>query len=170
MECSSCSDAGNDYSWWHASCAGFSRLPANSLRDCEFKCPACIIRCGFKGDLELGDSGLTTVSSNDSNDKNILEGIERIRNVVKSLVVDMAVMKIRFESVTFTGAQVAEQITKVSTVVAQQEKSWAKVASGGSKGRTIDNNVLATEVARKVNKEITESKKSDLDRLNRRKN
>ena len=141
-----------------------------SLRVCEFKCPVCIIRCGFKGDLELGDSGLTTVSSNDNNDKNVLEGIERISIVVKSLVGDMADMKNRFESVTFTGAQVAEQITKVSTVVAQQEKSWAEVASGGSKGRNLDNNVLATEVARKVNKEITESKKSDLDRINRGKN
>ena len=46
-----------------------------SLRVCEFKCPVCIIRCGFKGDLELGDSGLTTVSVNDKNDKNVLEGI-----------------------------------------------------------------------------------------------
>ena len=35
---------------------------------------------------------------------------------------------------------------------------------------TIDNNVLATEVARKVNKEITEIKESDLDRLSRGKN
>jgi len=41
-------------------------------------------------------------------------------------------MENRFESVAFTGAQVAKQITKVSTVVAQQEKSWAEVASGGS--------------------------------------
>ena len=66
VECSSCSDARNDFSWWQTSCAGFSRLSATSLRDSEFKCPVCIIRCGFKGDLELGDSGLTTVSSNDS--------------------------------------------------------------------------------------------------------
>ena len=51
--------------------------------------------------------------------------------------------------------------------MAQQAKSWAEVASRGSKRRTLDNNVLATEVTRKVNKEITESKKSDLDRLNR---
>ena len=71
----------------------------------------------------------------------------------------MADMKNRFESVAFTGVQIAEHITKVSKVVAQQEKSWAEVARGGSKGRTIDNNVLATEVARKVNNEITVSKK-----------
>ena len=38
-------------------------------------------------------------------------------------------------------------------------KSWAEVVSGGSKERTLDNNVLITKVARKVNKEITESKK-----------
>ena len=43
VECSSCSNAGNDFSWWHASCAGFSKLSATSLRDCEFKCPVCII-------------------------------------------------------------------------------------------------------------------------------
>ena len=42
-------------------------------------------------------------------------------------------------------------------------KSWAEVASEGSKGKNLDKNVLATEVARKVNKEITDSKKSDLD-------
>ena len=51
--------------------------------------------------------------------------------------------------------------------MAQQEKTWAEVAYGGSKGRTLDKNVLATELARNVNKEITQSKKSDLDRLNR---
>ena len=76
-------------------------------------------RC--KGDLELGDSGLTTVSSNDNNKKNVLEGTQRISNVVKSLVGDMAVMKSRFDSVAFTGSQVAEQIIKVSTVMAQQK-------------------------------------------------
>ena len=104
-------------------------MQVSFLRDYEFKCPVCIIRCGFKGDLELGDRWLTTVSSNDNNDKNVLEGIERISIVVKSLVGNMADMKNRFESVAFTGAQVAEQITKVSTVVVQQEKSWAEVAS-----------------------------------------
>ena len=57
-----------------------------------------------------------------------------------------------------TGAKITKIITKVNTVVAQQEKSWAKVASRGSKGKTLDNNVLATEVAKKVNKEITETK------------
>ena len=107
-----------------------------------------------------------TVSSNDNKDKNVLEVTERISIVVKSLVGNMADMKNRFESVAYTGAKVVEQIIKVGTVVAQQEKSWAEVASGGSKGRNLDNNVLATEVARKVNKEITESKKSDLNRLN----
>ena len=48
------------------------------------------------------------MSSNDNNDKNVLKGIERISIVVKSLVDDTADMKNRFESVTFTGAQVAE--------------------------------------------------------------
>ena len=33
--------------------------------------------------------------------------------------------------------------------------------------RTLDNNVLATKVAKKVNKERTESKSNDFDRLNR---
>ena len=50
VESSSCNDAGDDFSWWHASCAGFLRLSATSLRNCEFKCPVCIIRCGFNGD------------------------------------------------------------------------------------------------------------------------
>ena len=45
---------------------------------------------------------------------------------MKSLVSDMADMKKQFESVASTGAQVAKQITKVSTVAAQQETSWAK--------------------------------------------
>ena len=112
---------------------------------------------------------LTTMSSNDNNDKNFLEGIERISIVVKSLVGDMVDMKNRFESVAFTGARVAEQITKLSTVVAYQEKTGAEVGSGGSKGRTLGNNVLATEVTRTVNKK-TESRKSDLDTLNRGKN
>ena len=40
----------------------------------------------------------------------------------------MAYMKNRFKSVAFTEAPVAEKITKVSTVVAQKEKSWAEVA------------------------------------------
>ena len=44
--------------------------------------------------------------------------------------------------------------------VAQQEKSWTEVASGGSKVRTLDNNLLATEVARKLNKELTERKRA----------
>ena len=61
----------------------FSKLPASSVRECDFKCPVCIIRCGFRGGLELGNRGLTTVSSNNSNDKNVLEEIEKIRNVVK---------------------------------------------------------------------------------------
>ena len=77
------------------------------------------------------------MSSNDKNDKNVFEGIERISIVVKSLVGNMADMKNRFESVAFTGAQVAEQITKVSTVVEQQEKSWSEVASGGSKNMNM---------------------------------
>ena len=67
----------------------------------------------------------------------------------------MADMKIRLEYVAFTGTQVAEQNTKISTVVAQQEKLWAELASGGSKGRTLDNNVLAKEVEWKEKKEIT---------------
>ena len=83
----------------------------------------------FIQQTEIHLKELTTVSLNDNNDKNVLEGIERISIVVKSLVGNMADMKNRFESVAFTGAQVAEQITKVSTVVAQQEKSWAEVAS-----------------------------------------
>ena len=82
----------------------------------------------------------------------------------------MVDMKNRFESVAFAWALVAEQITKLITVVAEQEKTKAEVSSGGSKGRTLDNNVLATEVARKVNKEIIESRKSDLETLNRGKN
>ena len=63
----------------------------------------------------------------------------------------MADRKDRFESVDFTGAQVTEQITKISTVVAKQEKSWTEAASGGSKGKTLHKNVLATEVASKLN-------------------
>ena len=118
--------------------------------------------------MYLVDNGLTTVYSNDNNNS-VLGGIDRINIFVKSLVSDLADMKSRFESVAVTEAQVAEQIKKVSTVVAQQEKLWAEVTSGGSKERILDNNVLATEVERKVNKEITESKKSDLDRINRRK-
>ena len=90
-----------------------------------------------------------TVSSNDSNDKYVLEGIEKISNVLKSLVSNQADMKNQFESVAFIGAQVAEQITKVSTVVALQEKSQTKVASGGSKQRTLYNNVLATEFSKR---------------------
>ena len=77
------------------------------------------------------------------------------RQCHKGQMISITDMKNRLESVAFTGSQVAEQITKVSTVVAQQEKSWAAVASGGSKGRTLDNNVLATEVAKKVDKEMT---------------
>ena len=104
VEYSSCSNAENDFSWLHACCTGFSRLSATSFRDWELKCAVCIIRGGFKGDLELGDSGLTTVSSNDNNDKNVLEGIERISIVVKSLVGNMADMKNQYESVASTGA------------------------------------------------------------------
>ena len=108
----------------------------------------------------MGNSRLTTVSSNDSNDRNVLKGIEKISNVVKSVVSDMADMKNQFKSMASTAAQITKQITKVSTVVAQQEKPWAKVASRGLKGKTVDHNVLATEIARKVNKEITETKKT----------
>ena len=53
----------------------------------------------------------------------------------------MADMKNQFESVAFTGPQVAKQITKVRTVVVQLKKSCAKVAFGSSKVRTLDNNV-----------------------------
>ena len=98
------------------------------------------------------------MSSNDIIDNDVLEKFERISIVVKSLVGNMADMKNRFEAMAFTGAQVAEQITKGSTVVAQQEKSWAEVASGVSKGMNLNNNVLTTEVLRKVNKEIADSK------------
>ena len=66
-----------------------------------------------------------------------MEGIERINNVVKLLIADMADMKNSFESVAFTEAKVIEQITKVSTVVAQQEKSLTEVASGSSKEMTL---------------------------------
>ena len=100
--------------------------------------------------MYLVDNGLTTVYSNDNNNS-VLGEIERINIFVKSPVSDLADMKSRFESVAVTEAQVAEQIKKVSTVVVQQEKLWAEVTSGGSKGKTLDNNVLATEVARKVN-------------------
>ena len=72
-----------------------------------FKFSDCITRCSFKGGLELCNNGLTTVCSNNRNNKNVLEGIEKISNVVKSLVGDMADMKNKFESVAFTGAQVA---------------------------------------------------------------
>ena len=58
------------------------------------------------------------MSSNDNNDKNVLKGIERRSIVIKSLVGDMANMKNRFESVDFTRAHVAKQITKASIVVA----------------------------------------------------
>ena len=68
----------------------------------------------------------------------------------------MTDIKNHFKYVASTGAQVTKQITKVSTVVAQQEKHSAKVASRGFKRK----NVLATKVARKVNKEITETKKA----------
>ena len=47
-------------------------IPAICLKECDFKCPVCIIKCGFKGGLELGDSELMTMSSNDNN---VLEGI-----------------------------------------------------------------------------------------------
>ena len=78
----------------------------------------------------------------------------------KSLVSDMADMKNQFKSVTSTGAKITKIITKVNTVVAQQKKSWAKVASKGSKGKTFDNNFSAIEVAKKVNKEINETIKA----------
>ena len=44
--------------------------------------------------MELGDSGLTTVSSSDRNNNNVFEGIERISNVVKPVFSDMAKIKI----------------------------------------------------------------------------
>ena len=65
------------------------------------------------------------MSLNDSNDKNVLKGVKKISNVVKSLVSDMADKKNKFKPVASTGVQITKQITKVSTVVAQQEKSWA---------------------------------------------
>ena len=102
--------------------------------------------------MELGNCGLTTLSSNDRNDENVLEAIKKKSNVVKSLEGDLADMKNEFESVASTEAQVAEQITKVGIVQAQQEIFWAKVASADSKGRHLHNNVLATKVAKKVNK------------------
>ena len=43
VELSSCIDAGNEFSLSNASCAGVFRLPASSLRDCQFKCPICTI-------------------------------------------------------------------------------------------------------------------------------
>ena len=43
------------------------------------------------------------MSSNDNNDHDVLEGIEKISNVVKSLLGDMADMKNQFESVASTG-------------------------------------------------------------------
>ena len=48
-----------------------------------------------------------------------------------------------------------------------QDISLYQFIIGGSKGRTLDNNVLAIlEVSKNGNEEITEIKKSDLDRLN----
>ena len=63
------------------------------------------------------------MSSNDSNDKNVLERTKRKSNVVKSLVSHMADIKNNFEYVAYSIAPVAKQITKVSTVVIQQDKS-----------------------------------------------
>ena len=42
----------------------------------------------------------------------------------------------------------------------QEEKSCAKVASRSSKGKTLDDNVLVAEVAKKVNREIIKIKKA----------
>ena len=64
----------------------------------------------------------------------------------------MADMKNRFESVAVLGPEVIEQITKVSTVVTQQENLSAVLASRTSKGRSLDNIVLATEGTMKVSK------------------
>ena len=63
-----------------------------------------------------------TVSSNDINDKNVLEGIDKHCGK-KSLVSNMADMKNQFKSVASTGDQITKQLTKVNTVVAQQGKS-----------------------------------------------
>ena len=71
VECSKYSEVGNDYSWWHASIAGFFKLPAVYLKECDFKCSVCIIKCGFKRGLELANSELVTGSSSDINDKRI---------------------------------------------------------------------------------------------------
>ena len=76
----------------------------------------------------------------------------------------MADMKNRFESVAFTGAHVAEQITKISTVVAQQGKWWAEVTSEGFKGRILDDNVLATVLTKKISFSISKVKKRPSDR------
>ena len=92
----------------------FSKLSATSLRYCEFKCLIFIIRFGFKRVFELDDRGLTKVFSNDSIEKNCLERIERISNVVKSLDGNRAGMNNRFKYVAFKGSQVALQITKLA--------------------------------------------------------
>ena len=74
------------------------------FKEYDLKFPVCIIKCG----LEMGNSGLTTVSSNNSNDKNILEGIEKSSNVVNQL---LAIWLTSIKSVASTGAQITEQIT-----------------------------------------------------------
>ena len=89
------------------------------------------------------------MSSNGSYDKNVSKGIEKIINVVKSFVSNMAEIKNKFKSVASTLAQTTKQITKLTTVVEQPEKSWAKGASRDFKRKTLYNNVLATEVAKK---------------------
>ena len=62
--------------------------------------------------MELGDSGLTTVSSNDNNDKKVFGRFERISIVVKSPVGDIADMKNRFQSVAFTGPRSLNRIQR----------------------------------------------------------
>ena len=61
--------------------------------------------------MELGNSGLTDVSSNDKI-QNVSDGIESISNFVKPLVGDMTEIKNQCEFVASTVAQIAEHITK----------------------------------------------------------
>ena len=80
----------------------------------------------------------------------------------------MAYMKNQFESMSLTSAQVAQQITKLSTVVAQQGKSWAEVVSGGSKGGPLTT-MFQQQSYKEGEYKVTEGKKRNLDRLNRKK-
>ena len=48
---------------------------------------------------------MKTRSLDDSNDKDVLGGIKKIRDLVKSLVDDMADMKKSFDSIVFTVAR-----------------------------------------------------------------